>query len=114
MKKYVNKVVLVFLSVIMIACNSSDEEIKINDFKGFYKIKSISSIIPVDLNNDGLKPNNYLQEIKSNYISYNGEIITYAYTNELRHNFSEAKPTRYQSNNNTQFFDIRFPIKRIN
>ncbi|WP_281989586.1 hypothetical protein [Aquimarina aggregata] len=113
MKKYVNKVVLVFLSVIMIACNSSDEEIKINDFKGFYKIKSISSIIPVDLNNDGLKSNNYLQEIKSNYISYNGEIINYAYNNELRHNFAEARLTRYQSNNTTQFLDIRFPIQRI-
>ncbi|RKM91595.1 hypothetical protein, partial [Aquimarina sp. AD10] len=39
--------------------------------------------------------------------------INYAYNNELRHNFAEARPTRYQSNNTTQFLDIRFPIQRI-
>ena len=100
------------LSISLISCNSNDDEIKLNGFKGFYKIKSISSSLPIDLNNDGLKTNDYLQEIKSNYISYNGEIINYGYNNELRPHFAEARPTKYQSNN-TQFLDIRFPIQRI-
>ena len=97
----------------MISCNSNDDEIELNDFKGFYKIIAISSSLPIDLNNDGLKSNDYLQEIKSNYISYDGEIIDYGYNNELEQNFAEARPTQYQTNNNTQFLDIRFPSQRI-
>ena len=66
MKKYLTKFTLIILSIVMISCNSNDDEIGINDFKGFYKIKSISSSLPIDLNNDGLKSNDCLQEIKSN------------------------------------------------
>ena len=113
MKQYLTKFFLTILSVVMISCNINDNEIEINDFKGFYKIKTISSSLPIDLNNDGLKSNDYLQEIKSNYISYDGEIIDYGYNNELEQNFAEARPTLYQSNNNTQFLDIRFPSQRI-
>jgi len=112
MIKYFTKFTLIILSIVMISCNSNDDEIEINDFKGLYKIKTISSSLPIDLNNDGLKSNDYLQEIKSNYISYNGEIIDYGYNNELVHNFAEAGPTEYQSNN-TQFLDIKFPYQRI-
>src|SRR5699024_3724334 len=112
MIKYFTKFTLIILSIVMISCNSNDDETEINDFKGLYKIKTISSSLPIDLNNDGLNSNDYLQEIKSNYISYNGEIIDYGYNNELVHNFAEAGPTEYQSNN-TQFLDIKFPYQRI-
>ncbi len=112
MKKHFFKLTFFVVSILMISCTNNDDEMEINDFKGFYKIKSISSSIEIDLNNDGLKSNDYLQEIKSNYISYNGEIINYRYNNELRPNFAEARPTKYQSNN-AQFLDIRFPIQRI-
>ena len=112
MRKYLIKLSLIIVSIVMISCNSNDDEIEINDFKGFYKIKTILSSIPIDLNNDGVKSNDYLQEIKSNYISYNGEIVDYGYNNELAHNFAEARPTGNQTNN-TQFLDIRFPAQRI-
>ena len=112
MKKHFFKLTFFVVSILMISCTNNDDEMEINDFKGFYKIKSISSSIEIDLNNDGLKSNDYLQEIKSNYISYNGEIINFRYDNELRPNFAEAWPTKYQSNN-AQFLDIRFPIQRI-
>ncbi|CAH8283665.1 hypothetical protein EV196_102526 [Mariniflexile fucanivorans] len=112
MKKYLNIVNLIILSFIVVSCSNNAEQTNTNDFAGYYKINSISSSLQIDLNNDGLKSNDYLQEIKSNYISYDNEIINYGYDNELTHNFAEARPTKYQSNN-AQFLDIQFPIQRI-
>lgn len=100
------------MSILAISCNSDDNEIKINDFKGMYKIKSIKSSLPIDLNNDGSKTTDYLQEIKSNFIKYNGNEINFRYDNELIPNFAVARPTKNQSNY-TQFLDIRFPTQRI-
>jgi hypothetical protein len=94
------------------SCESENEEVIINDFKGFYKIESISSTEFIDLNNDGLKSNDYLNEIKSIYLSYDGRQIDYKYDNELIQNFAEARPTPIQTNA-TQFLDIRFPSQRI-
>lgn len=110
MKEYIFKLIIFTLPILIFSCNENDLEI--NDFKGYYKIISISSNLEIDLNNDGLKSLDYLKEIKSDYISYNGEIYNYNYNNELEQNFAEARPTTEQSNN-TQFLDIRFPIQRI-
>ena len=112
MKKILSIISLISLSIIAISCNSDDNEIEINDFKGYYKIKSISSSIPIDLNNDGSKTTDYLQEIKSTYISYNANERDFRYDNELIPNFAVARPTKNQSNY-TQFLDIRFPTQRI-
>ncbi|RZL34748.1 MAG: hypothetical protein EOP00_31055 [Pedobacter sp.] len=112
MKKYITKLGLLGLTAILFSCSKNEDETNVNDFGGYYKIQSISSSLSVDINNDGLKTNDYLQEVKSNYTSYNGEIINYGYDNELRHNFAEARPTENQFNN-TNFLDIRFPAQRI-
>jgi len=112
MKKILPILNLIILSIIVISCNSDDNEIEINDFKGYYKIKSIKSSLPIDLNNDGLKTTDYLQEIKASYTSYNGNEIDFKYDNELIPNFAVARPTKNQSNY-TQFLDIRFPSQRI-
>lgn len=111
MKSILTQLTIIVSSICMFSC-ANDDQTEVNNFKGFYKINSINSSLPIDLNNDGLKTNNYLQEIKSNYISYNGQVIDYNYNNELIHNFAEARPTKFQ-NNTTQFLDIRFPIQRI-
>ncbi|WP_282019204.1 hypothetical protein [Salegentibacter mishustinae] len=112
MKKILSKLSLIILSIFAISCSSDDNEIEINDFKGYYKIESISSSIPIDLNNDGLKTTDYLQEIKSNFIKYNGQEHDFRYDNESIANFAEARPTKNQSNY-AQFLDIRFPIQHI-
>lgn len=112
MKNYILKLGIVGLTILFFSCSKNEGEIKLNNFSGYYKIQSISSSLPIDLNNDGLKTNNYLQEIKSNYTSFNGEIINFGYDNELRNNFAQVRPTKNQSNN-TKFLDIRFPIQRI-
>lgn len=113
MKKILSKLTLIILSTFAISCNSDDNEIEINDFKGIYKIKSISSSLPIDLNNDGLKTTDYLQEIKSKFINYNGKEHDFRYDNELRPNFAVARPTKRHESNFTQFLDIRFPTQHI-
>jgi hypothetical protein len=112
MKKHYFILILFSVAILISSCTSNSGEIKINNFKGCYKIKTISSSLEIDLNNDGLKSNNYLEEIKANYISYSGEVINYGYDNDLRSNSAQARPTKYDSNN-TQFLDILFPIQRI-
>lgn len=113
MKAQFYKVSIFILLVLMTSCSNNEDEMKLNDFKGFYKIKSIRSNFPIDLNNDGIKSFDYLKEIKSNYIAYDGRIIDYMYNNELQHNFAEARGAVVQQSNNTQFLDIAFPIQRI-
>lgn len=109
-----NPLFLFFISinVLLFSCSNSENDIDTNNFKGLYKIQTISSSLPVDLNNDGLKSNNYLQEIKSDYLLFNGETVNYGYNNELPSNFAEARPTKNQTNN-TKFLNINFPIQRI-
>lgn len=113
MKEQYSQFILFVLILLSVSCSKNEDEIELNDFKGFYQINSITSSVPIDLNNDGSKTTNYLQEIKSNYISYNGEIINYGYNNELKYNFAEAQQSEYTVSNNRQFLDIKFPIQRI-
>ncbi|MDT0643765.1 hypothetical protein RM553_13060 [Zunongwangia sp. F363] len=112
MKKILSKLSLIILLITGISCNSDDDKVEINDFKGYYRIKSISSSLPIDLNNDGSKTTDYLQEIKSTYISFNGNEHNFKYDNELIYNFAVARPTKNQQNF-TQFLDIRFPTQQI-
>lgn len=113
MKEQYSQFILFVLILLFVSCSKNEDEIELNDFKGFYQINSITSSVPIDLNNDGSKTTNYLQEIKSNYISYNGEIINYGYNNELKYNFAKAQQSEYTVSNNRQFLDIKFPIQRI-
>lgn len=112
MKNYFTKLGLVSLATLFIACSNNEEETIVNDFGGLYKIQTISSSVPVDMNNDGVARKDYLQEVKAKYTSFNGEIIDYGYNNELPHNFAEARPTKVKTND-IKFLDIRFPIQRI-
>ena len=110
-KTYVLFLLLASL-LLALGCNKSNEELEINDFKGLYRITSILSSKAIDLNNDNNKSNNYLQEIKSDFITFNGQIINCNYDNNVKNNFAEARPaTAIQ--NNTKFLDLRFPIQRI-
>lgn len=112
MKKCILTLVFFGVMILFFSCSKNEGEVLVNDFGGYYKIKSISSNIPIDMNNDGIKSTDYLQEVKSDYILFNGEVMNFGYDNELRHNFAEARPTKYQSTN-AKYLDIRFPIQKI-
>lgn len=106
------KLLLLPFLVFLISCESDQKENLVNDFRGYYKITSIISETPIDLNNDGLKSNDYLQEIKSPYVKYDGELIDFMYNNESPYHFAEARPLSYQSNS-TKFLNISFPLQAI-
>lgn len=110
--KYLKPITLIIFSIVLISCDSNNELVEINDFSGFYKIKSITSSIPIDLNNDGLKSEDYLQEIKSPHVAL-GKVVDYHYDNEEIPNFAEVRPTTQQTLNDVQFLDIPFPIQKI-
>lgn len=108
-----NLITITLLSIFTISCNK-DNEIDVNDFKGFYRIESISSSLNIDLNNDGIKTHDYLQEIKSEFTIYNNEIIKqgYHYDNSSIANYAEARPTKYNTNK-AQLLDLQFPFQTI-
>ena len=65
-RKFIESIKYLFVILILFvnsSCseNTSDPEIQ-NDFCGEYKIIAISSSEKVDLNNDGVKSNNYFAE----------------------------------------------------
>ena len=95
----------------MIGCESNTQMPE-NDFKGYYKIMRIASSLPIDLNNDGLKSNDYLNEIQSDYLLYNGETVNYNYNPNEIWNFASASPLSFQQNT-TQFLNLNFPSQRI-
>lgn len=112
MTNYKIKLSLLIYLFIISSCNHDNERLILNDFKGLYSIKSISSSIPIDLNNDGLQSKDYLQKIKSKHILHDGELIDYGYDNQFISNFAEARPIKYHDNY-LQFLDIQFPFPMI-
>ena len=106
------KTILLYLSVIiLISCNSDNDETIQNDFKGYYKITSIVSETEIDLNNDGIESLNILEEISSPHNTLNG-IFPNFYNADNINNFAEVRPTIEQSNA-TQFISFNFPEQSI-
>lgn len=112
MRKYLLALSIFTAAAMISSCSNQDDQIETNTFKGIYKIESISSSVDIDLNNDGLQTVDYLQEIKSDHISYDGEVVNFGYNNDLNQNFAEASPTSQQINT-TKFLNIQFPIQTI-
>jgi hypothetical protein len=97
--------------MLLTSCNSDKDENLVNDFRGYYKITSIISETPIDLNNDGLKSTNLLEEITSPHTTLNGVFPNF-YNPENGNNFAEVRPLVGQSNS-TQFIAFNFPEQSI-
>ncbi len=63
MKKF-SYILLVFL---LVTCSKEDEEVKTSPYIGGYKIISLTSNIPLDLNRDGIATTNFLEELRYLY-----------------------------------------------
>jgi len=102
------------LFFIIISCNTNnDNDIILNDFKGYYKVTSINSETEIDLNNDGIKSFNILEEISSPHTTLNG-IFSNFYNAENPRRYAEVRPTIYQSKTaDTQFISFNFPEQTI-
>ena|SRR5690606_1607557 len=60
MKKLVG---LLLLVIIFIGCSKDDEKNEEVSFEGFYKLTAVELLHPYDLNNDGMKSTNLLNEL---------------------------------------------------
>jgi len=105
------KLLLIPFLIFLTSCNSDKDENLVNDFRGYYKITSIISETPIDLNNDGYKSNNILEEISSPHTTLNGVYPNF-YNAEHGNNFAEVRPLVEQFNA-TQFIFFNFPEQTI-
>lgn len=99
-------------TILFVACNKEEEATDNNNFKGIYKITAISSSVAVDINNDGLTSNNFLEEISTPYINDDGTESAHLYDSNDRTNYADVKPL-YCGCKNRTFINLRFPIQEI-
>ena len=104
----------IFLSFIIfsfLSCSNNEkefDELSTNDFRGKYKISSISTNLPLDLNNDDIQSTNYLQEISLPYRLHNGQIVNYGFNTNKPQFETTAKP-QSDIDNGTRFLQIYIP-----
>ena len=106
------RILLIILPFTIISCDPNNtEEKQLNDFVGYYKITSINSETAIDLNNDGIKSKNILEEISSPYTTPSGLAENF-YNANSPDNYAEIRPTK-QQNNNAQLISFNFPEQII-
>lgn len=88
--------------------NISEDELLANDFRGAYSISSMTTELPLDLNNDEVQSINYLDEISLPYRLHNGEVVNYAFTPNNPRFHTIAKP-HLEGENNTKYLEINLP-----
>jgi hypothetical protein len=109
---FLKKILIISLLIVGLSSCNKDDSIEINDFSGYYKIVSINSSIPVDCNNDGIKSNNYLQEISSGY-RLNNEVVNGFFNTDDPHFFVEARPIKSNRDNYAKLIAFNFPYQSI-
>lgn len=96
-----------------LSCSNDDNSKQVNDFKGYYKVISISSETLIDLNNDGVKSLDYLQEVMSDFTKHNGEIVNFGYDPDTRRNYTTVRPLPYHSPSSVKFIEFNFPFQKM-
>lgn len=103
--------ILIFSLLLLIGCKK-DSIISIQDsFPGYYKAIKITSTIPVDLNNDGLKSTNIYMEISKPFIGPNNQAIS-LYNFASSSNYMEVRPLSYHQNSG-KLIAFNFPHQDI-
>lgn len=100
------KNILLFLTLLILSCQSSEQENTSyrTVISGTYMVSKISSNVKVDMNNDGVKTNDMLDEIS--YYNINGSKVLMV---NFKSNFhAEIRPLNYQ-NSSAKILDFGFP-----
>jgi hypothetical protein len=108
MKKLILFSVLVLIFFSCSENNREEDELLANDFRGVYKISSMTTELPFDLNNDDFQSTNYLEEISLPYKLHNGQIVNYGFTPNNPLFKTTAKPY-LQYDNETKFLEMYLP-----
>lgn len=104
------KIAILLVFMLMYSCSNETNDLP-RDIGGYYKIVSIKSDKPLDLNNDGIVSNDFYTEISGPHTTSNGDKISF-YDFESSQNYMEIRPTDVQTNK-AQLIDFRFPHQYI-
>lgn len=110
------KNLLYFLSFLLLSCSDETPEPYVNTLAGYYRITSITTETPIDLNLDGIESTNYYDEITSPHF-FNGvdkEGVIMADLNSYMFQ-AEIRPSKenIEFGNLAQFVDFRFPVQWV-
>lgn len=90
------------------SCTSDKSESHLTPISGYYKVKSISSNVAVDMNNDGVKSADLYSEITAPYKDSGLSFFDF----ESPQNHMEVRPLPYQSND-AQLISLNIPDQYI-
>ncbi len=109
--------IILSLTTILFLNNACVEQVEddfvFNKFSGYYLIQSIESSESIDLNNDGIKSNNYLNEVLADYTNSSGQSISTNYNPNFQFNLAIAFPVNSNRNSGEQVV-FNFPYQVIN
>ena len=108
------RIVLLLNSVLLLvflSCSTDDSDGFVDALSGYYKIVSVTSDTPLDLNNDGFSSHDFYAEISGLHTTTNGDKFQF-YDFESIQNYMEIRPTELQ-NNKAQLIDFKFPHQYI-
>src|SRR5438128_5331539 len=101
-----NKNLIIFIPAMLFAC-SNDNNSPETRLSGYYKVVSITSDKPVDMNNDQTQSTDVFSEIAGPYHSTDGS-NTLFYHFDQQSSFMEARPLK-GSMNSSRLIAINFP-----
>src|SRR5690606_2586921 len=110
------KNLLYFLPFLLLSCSDEAPEPYVNTLAGYYRITSITTETPIDLNLDGVESTDYYAEITSPHF-FNGkdkEGFLMADLNGFQY-LAEIRPSKenVEFGNLTQYVNFNFPIQVI-
>jgi len=110
------KKIFYFLPLVLLSCSNDDSQEYNNTLPGYYKITSIASETPIDLNLDGIKSTDYYSEVTALHY-FNGpeeEGENIVNLDEFTY-FAEIRPSKenIEFGNLTQYINFNFPIQYV-
>lgn len=103
------KIIISLLAISVLSCSSDESDTTHDNFAGFYKVTSINSETPIDLNNDGIVSTDILMELLSPHVTMDG-VFSGFYNLEDPQNMAEAK---IGADLNSRLMSFNFPEQNI-
>lgn len=110
------KITYLLLPLLLFSCSKDETETYDNSLPGYYKITSVISETPLDLNLDGIESNDFLSEITApHYFNGVSEQGTFMVNLEEFNYFAEIRPSKenIEFGNLTQYINFNFPVQVI-
>jgi hypothetical protein len=104
------KPVIILVIVTLMGCSRGFESAQ-NHLSGHYKVTTIVANVEVDLNNDGIKSDNFFAEISKPFETTQGDFLPY-YNFDFPGNYMEIRPLK-GATNDAKLISVNFPDQHI-